>query len=116
MFRKTGRAAGWPPAGRRLPVPGRRADAVDDVVEVRLEVGEDGRLLRRGDGADRDLRVEAGLRAVVDRRLEPGHRLALRRGDLGERLAALELRAQLGGRQPEVGGRGLGEARAGTVA
>jgi hypothetical protein len=79
-----------------------RARAIDEIVDVRGELGENGLRLRGGQLARGDRPVEPRLRAGEDRRLQPVDRLALRGRDLRERLAAPELRAQLRFGQPEV--------------
>jgi hypothetical protein len=79
-----------------------RERVVDEIVEPRLQTSEQRTLLRRRQPAVGDRAVEVGLDVGVDRVLEPGDRLALRDGDLRERLAGAELLTQLGGRQAQV--------------
>ena len=98
-----------PRRGPRRPRPGvshLREGVVDEVVEAALQPGEERLLLRLGQPAVGDRPVEVGLDVGVDRILEPGDRLALRDGDLRERLAGAKLLAQLCGRQAQVGGDG----------
>ena len=72
-----------------------REFAVDDVVDARLEVGEDRRPLGRRQPAGCDLLVEIRLGGGDERLLEPRRGLAVRLRDLGERVAVLEARAEL---------------------
>ena len=69
--------------------------AVDDVVDARLEVGEDRCPLGRRQPAGGDLLVEIGLGRGDERLLEPRRGLAVRLRDLGERVAVLEAGAEL---------------------
>src|SRR4051794_5678421 len=88
--------------------------AVDQVVQALVEVGQDLRLL-----VGRQLLVGHGLiellaDGVLHRRLQAGDVLVLGLGDIGERLAGLQLRAQRVLAEPEVGGRRI-EAEAAEV-
>ena len=79
---------------------------VDDVVDVRLQAVVDvvGLALREllvGHGL-----VEVGLGGVEDRRLQAREVLALRLGDVGQRLAVAQLGAQVALAEAEVLGRG----------
>jgi hypothetical protein len=91
------RAAQTRPRLRRL-----RVGVVDEVVEPALQPGEECLLLRLRQPAVVDRPVEVGLEVGIDCLLEPGDGLALRDGDLRERLAGGELLAQLRGRKAEV--------------
>jgi YHS domain-containing protein len=77
---------------------------VDHRVEVGPHLADHGRPLLRG---QRGVRVDAADHGGQDRVLETGHRLAVRLGDIGERGARVQLRAELGQAQAEVvrGGR-----------
>ena len=84
-----------PKAGRerrpRAAGPAEAQRAVGDVVDVRLEVGEDVVGLALGELLVGHGLVEVGLRGVEDRLLEAGEVLALRLGDVGQRLAVSSL-------------------------
>ena len=97
--RKTGRAAGppGPPEAQR---------GVGDVGDVRLELGEHVVGLGLRELLGRDGLVELRLGGVDDRLLEAGEVLALRLGHVGQRLAGLQLGAQVALAQAQVLGRG----------
>ena len=108
--------AGSGSGGRRAGVGGRRAaraavagaagvDLVDLVVEARGQVGEDLVLLGLRELARRDGGVEIRLGRRRERGLEAVGRLAVGRRDGRERLAGVELRAQVGGRDADVASR-----------
>src|SRR5918994_2012167 len=79
--------------------------AVDDVLEARLQVGDDRRALCRRDASRGHLLVEIGPRCLHERVDETGGALALRPRDLGQRVTVLDLRAYLRLGQPEILGR-----------
>ena len=79
---------------------------VHEVGDLLLQVLLDRLLLRRRQLARRHGRIELLLDGRHERADETVGRLALGRGDLGERLTALQVGAKLSRRQAEVGGRG----------
>ena len=78
---------------------------VDLVRDLGLQRRKDGRLLGGGELAGADGCVELRLRPGDERRDQPVCRLSLGGCDLGERLAVLEIRLDLVGREAEVGRR-----------
>src|SRR3954468_10969440 len=86
--------------------------AVDDVVDVALQPVVDVVGLRLRELLVAHRRVEVGLLRGEDRLLEAVEVLALRLGDVGQRLAVLELVAQGALAQPQVLGGGVEVVRA----
>jgi hypothetical protein len=84
-----------------------RRGGVDQVLDPGGHAAEDLLLLGRRDPLVGDRLVEAGLDRRGQRLLEAGRRLVLGLGDVGERLAGLKLRAQLGVGQVQVLGGGV---------
>src|SRR5690348_9549671 len=84
----------WLAPAELRPVGALRRGAVDDVVEPRVDVGQDLRLLIGGDLLVGDRLVELLGDRVLHRRLQAGDVLVLRLRDVRERLPALELRVQ----------------------
>src|SRR5206468_11267691 len=87
---------------KRPPAAGRPGGelAVDEIAEVLVGLGKDLLLLRLSQPAIRDSLVELLHQVGLERGDEAVDRLALALRDLGERLAALELRLQLAFAQP----------------
>src|SRR5438046_10409399 len=90
------------------PEPGRLP--VHEVRRAGLDVTQDRVFLLLRDPARLDRGVEVLLRVRDDGIDQPVDRLVLRLGDLGERLAALELRTRLVLGHAELAWRGVGRA------